>query len=183
MNPSEYSFIKKLYLHLKTVHRHRRLVRSLCFKCGLYYQGIVHDISKYSFSELIPSITYFQGNRSPYTKEKELFGYSLGWLHHKGRNKHHWEYWWDTIGRTWQPIQMPEKYVAESFCDRVAACKVYQKEKYTQASPLNYFMQSKDGDMMHPKSRALLLSYLEMLAECGEEKTCQYIKESLKKTS
>lgn len=84
----------------------------------------------------MPSIRYYQGYRSPYTKEKELYGYSLGWLHHKGYNKHHWEYWWDVIDGKWQAIQIPQQYVVESLCDRIAACKVYQKEQYTQASPL-----------------------------------------------
>ena len=118
------TFLQKTFHHLKTIGEHRRLVRKFCFKCGLYKQGLTHDLSKYSFSELIPSIRYYQGYRSPYTREKELNGYSLGWLHHKGRNKHHWEYWWDKIDGKWQPIKIPQNYVVESICDRIAACKV-----------------------------------------------------------
>ena len=94
---SQPGFLKRLFGHLKTVHLHRSLVRKHCFACGLYRQGILHDLSKYSPGELIPSIRYYQGWRSPYPYEKELKGYSLGWLHHKGRNLHHWEYWYDTM--------------------------------------------------------------------------------------
>ena len=130
------TFLQKTFHHLKTIGEHRRLVRKFCFKCGLYKQGLTHDLSKYSFSELIPSIQYYQGYRSPYTREKELNGYSLGWLHHKGRNKHHWEYWWDKIDGKWQPLKMPQNYVVESICDRIAACKVSQKDQYTPSSPL-----------------------------------------------
>ena len=96
-NNNNPTFLQKTFLHLKTIHEHRSLVRKFCFQCGLYKQGLTHDLSKYSFAELLPSIHYYQGYRSPYTKEKELLGYSLGWLHHKGCNKHHWEYWYDTV--------------------------------------------------------------------------------------
>ena len=38
---------------------------------------------------------YYQGNRSPNEIERREKGYSAAWLHHKGRNKHHLEYWID----------------------------------------------------------------------------------------
>lgn len=87
--------MNKLFGHLKTVTTHRRLVRRLCFKCGLIRQGLTHDLSKLSAAEFWRGVKYYQGNRSPQTRERELFGYSAAWLHHKGRNKHHYEYWTD----------------------------------------------------------------------------------------
>ena len=63
--------MQKIFGHLKTVHHHRKLVRKYCFECGLYYQGLTHDLSKYSPSELFESIKYYQGYRSPYSYEKE----------------------------------------------------------------------------------------------------------------
>ena len=93
--------------HLSTIRRHRKEVRKNCFACGLYKQGLLHDLSKYSLAELKPSITYFTGNKSPYFAEKKDRGYSLGWLHHKGKNKHHWEYWYDMIDGKYTPIEMP----------------------------------------------------------------------------
>lgn len=86
----------KLIKHFITITRHRHKVMRLCFKVGLYKQGLLHDLSKYTPSEFIPGVKYFQGNRSPQAKERELFGYSAAWLHHKGRNKHHFEYWVDS---------------------------------------------------------------------------------------
>ena len=153
------TFLQKTFHHLKTIGEHRSLVRKFCFQCGLYRQGLIHDLSKYSFAELIPSIRYYQGYRSPYTREKELNGYSLGWLHHKGRNKHHWEYWWDKIDGKWQAIKMPQTYVVESICDRIAACKVYQKE--------------------HPLTANLFERILRYIQKNGEEDTFKRIKELL----
>lgn len=178
---SEKTYWRRLLGHLKTVHQHRFLVAKHCFKCGLYYQGLVHDLSKYSLAELCPSVRYYQGDRSPYNKEKALKGYSEGLLHHLGRNKHHWEYWWDMIDGKWQAIEMPYRYVVESVCDRIAACKVYQKEKYTQASAFNYFCQSAERYYLHPKTRALLAEILQEVAENGEEATFCRLKKSLKK--
>ena len=173
------TFLQKTFHHLKTIGEHRRLVRKFCFKCGLYKQGLTHDLSKYSFSELIPSIRYYQGYRSPYTREKELNGYSLGWLHHKGRNKHHWEYWWDKIDGKWQPIKMPQNYVVESICDRIAACKVYQKDQYTPASPLKYYLNSKDEQNLHPLTANLFERILRYIQINGEENAFKRIKELL----
>ena len=81
--------------HLKTVNRHRRLVRRYCFKLGLYWQGLTHDLSKYSPTEFWRSAKYYQGFRSPNDQERSETGVSLSWLHHKGRNRHHFEYWID----------------------------------------------------------------------------------------
>ena len=81
--------------HLKTVTHHKKLVLQHCFRVGLYYQGITHDLSKFSPVEFLAGARYFQGNRSPNEAERLKKGYSAAWLHHKGRNKHHLEYWID----------------------------------------------------------------------------------------
>ena len=174
------NYFQRFFLHLHTVNTHRRAVRKNCFKCGLYYQGLTHDLSKYSPAEFLVSVKYFQGYRSPYMKEKEEKGYSLGWLHHKGRNKHHWEYWYDMINGVWQPLEVPYRYVVEMLCDRVAACKVYQKEKYTSSSAINYWNTRNDKVYMHPKTAALLESMLKSIEDRGEEATFQAIKENIR---
>ena len=84
--------MNRFFGHLSTITRHKIKVTLLCFRCGLYAQGIKHDLSKYSYVEFWAGVRYYQGNRSPIDREKEVKGYSMGWLHHKGRNKHHWEY-------------------------------------------------------------------------------------------
>ena len=81
--------------HLRTVNRHRHLVRKYCFRLGLYWQGLTHDLSKYSPTEFWRSAKYYQGYRSPNDQERLVNGVSLSWLHHKGRNRHHFEYWTD----------------------------------------------------------------------------------------
>ena len=118
--------------HLKTVNRHRRLVRRYCFKLGLYWQGLTHDLSKYSPTEFWRSAKYYQGFRSPNDQERSETGVSLSWLHHKGRNRHHFEYWTDYLrdGSGIGGVEMPKKYVAEMFCDRLAASKVYRGKDF-----------------------------------------------------
>ena len=81
--------------HLRTVGRHRRLVRHYCLRLGLVWQGLTHDLSKYSPTEFWRSAKYYQGYRSPNDQERLENGVSLSWLHHKGRNRHHFEYWID----------------------------------------------------------------------------------------
>ncbi len=168
----------KAWKHLCTILHHKRLVRKYCFQAGLYWQGLTHDLSKFSPTEFLVGAKYFQGDRSPNNAEREDRGYSSAWLHHKGRNKHHLEYWIDygAKGEGMIGMKMPVKYVVEMFCDRMAASQTYMKEKYTDSSPFEYYNHGKKFHILHPKSRALLEKLLVMLAEEGEEKTFQYIR-------
>lgn len=150
-----------------------------CFAVGLYKQGLLHDLSKFSWTEFSVGAKYFQGNRSPNNAEREETGVSMAWLHHKGRNKHHFEYWIDYSLNEGTPLagmKMPVKYVVEMFMDRIAASKTYQKEKYTDRSALEYYEKSKSHYLMHPETAELLHSLLVMLAEKGEEETFAYIR-------
>ena len=136
--------MNKFWGHMKTITHHRHLVMRGCFRMGLIWQGLTHDLSKYSPTEFFAGVRYYQGNRSPNTAEREANGYSLAWMHHKGRNRHHFEYWIDYCRREDGTIyiggcKMPKKYVAEMFCDRIAACRVYQGDEYTDASPCDYY--------------------------------------------
>ena len=172
--------------HLHTVNAHRRLVRKYCFKLGIYRQGLMHDLSKYSPSEFIPGGKYYQdGHRSPNNAQREDEGVSKAWLHHKGRNKHHFEYWidYDVDGsRTvLAGMKMPVKYVAEMFCDRIAASRIYNKEKYKDSDPLDYYIKGLGHYIMHPETDALLHKLLQMLADKGEEYTFEYIKKNVLK--
>ena len=172
--------------HLHTVNAHRRLVRKYCFKLGIYRQGLMHDLSKYSPSEFIPGVKYYQdGHRSPNNVQREDEGVSKAWLHHKGRNKHHFEYWidYDVDGsRTvLAGMKMPVKYVAEMFCDRIAASRIYNKEKYKDSDPLDYYIKGLGHYIMHPETDALLHKLLQMLADKGEEYTFEYIKKNVLK--
>lgn len=164
--------------HFLTITKHRHAVIRHCKKAGILFQGLFHDLSKYSPTEFIPGAKYYQGYRSPNDMERKVYGYSSAWMHHKGRNKHHFEYWTDYNSETRQygPVKMPLKYVKEMFCDRVAASKIYRGEKYSDDYPLEYFIKGKGKRIIHPETSALIEKLLIMLAENGEESTFLYIR-------
>ena len=171
--------------HFKTVTKHRNLVCRYCFRLGLVFQGLTHDLSKYSPEEFWRGAKYYQGYRSPNDAERMKTGMSLAWMHHKGRNKHHFEYWVD-----WQLTsdgkvvfagnRMPIKYVAEMFCDRIAASKIYLHEKYTDASPYDYLKKGLPENVMHPDTLKELEKMLLVLKDEGEEAAFRYVKQRLK---
>lgn len=165
------------FKHLHTVCKHRRQVRKNCFKAGLIRQGLTHDLSKFSAKEFWRGAKYYQGNRSPQARERELFGYSSAWLHHKGRNKHHFEYWTD-VGKDGVPVcvEMPAKYFAEMVCDRVGASKVYKGKDYSDSCPLEYYLSRNDKAVMHPKTAENLEYFLTLLAEKGEKEMFKQLK-------
>jgi len=178
---------EKFMAHLKTITYHKLLVFEGCWKVGLYRQGIMHDLSKYSPTEFMVGARYYQGDRSPNNAEREELGYSSSWLHHKGRNRHHFEYWVDYNFRGKEeasplvPVKMPGRYVVEMLMDRIAACKTYLGEAYTDDAPLNYFSGGRARKFMHPETAALLEQLLRMLAERGEDYTFAYIRSKLSK--
>ncbi len=164
--------------HFVTITRHRHKVISHCAKCGIFWQGLRHDLSKYSPCEFLAGARFYLGDRSPTEAERNQYGYSAAWMHHKGRNRHHFEYWTDynPASRRMEAVEMPLKYVKEMFCDRVAAGKIYLGKKYTNDNPINYFLNGNAKTVMHPKTAALLESWLRMLQRDGEKKTFAYIK-------
>ncbi len=176
--------MRKAWGHFKTINHHKFLVMENCFRVGLYKQGLFHDLSKYTPVEFLVGCKYFQGNRSPNAAEREARGYSSAWLHHKGRNKHHFEYWMDVDtdnGFRTAGMRMPVKYVIEMFMDRIAASKTYLKASYTDKSPLEYYERAKKVMVMHPVTRRQLEILLHMLAEKGEDETFRYIREHILK--
>jgi hypothetical protein len=175
------NYVQKFFGHLKTVTKHRRMVRKLCFKCGLYWQGLTHDLSKYSPTEFWNGVKFYTGTKSPHLGEREKYGYSKAWLHHKGRNKHHAEYWQDiqSNGKT-EPILMPLEYFAEMLCDRVAASMIYLGYSYTDSAPLEYYDSHKDENQFNAETRNKLVYYLVMNKIYGIDYTCKHLKRALK---
>ncbi|MDE5566115.1 MAG: catalase [Anaeroplasmataceae bacterium] len=162
--------------HFFTITHHRHLVIRYCFKVGIGFQGLRHDLSKYSFTEFWRGAKYYTGTASPNAKERKEKGYSLAWMHHKGRNKHHYEYWTDVVDGKYTPIRIPIRYLKESLCDRVAASKIYLKKKYTSAASLEYFDRVDADIAIHPESAKMLRTWLEWIAEMGEKKAFKKIK-------
>lgn len=164
--------------HFCTITKHRHQVIKHCFHAGIFWQGLRHDLSKYTPAEFIPGAKYYQGERSPNAKEREMLGFSAAWLHHQGRNRHHFEYWQDYNPKTRlkEPVKMPLRYVKEMFCDRVAASKIYNGSHYTEDMPLTYYQKGKHCRFIHPDTAKLLESLLIMLKEKGEKETFRYIR-------
>ena len=170
--------------HFITVTKHRHVVFDHCRKAGIPIRGLLHDLSKYSPTEFIPGAKYYTGTRSPNEGERGDYGFSCAWMHHKGRNRHHFEYWtdYDPVTHKMSPVKMPVKFVAEMFCDRVAAGKIYNGSKYTDDSPLEYFNRGKQRRIIHPETSALIESLLVMLSEKGEDETFAYLKKLVKES-
>lgn len=181
----------KAWKHFCTINRHKYLVMKGCFAVGLYKQGLLHDLSKYTPTEFLVGCKYYQGTMSPNNAERADKGYSSSWLHHKGRNKHHMEYWIDygvpekKDGKIEHKgicgMKMPIRYAVEMYVDRVAASKNYQKEKYTDYSAWIYYSNGKQFHILHEDTRALLELLLAMLAVKGEETVNHFIKDELLK--
>ena len=164
--------------HFITITKHRHIVIKLCFKLGIPFRGLLHDLSKYSFEEFIPGAKYYQGNKSPNVVEREFNSYSKAWMHHKGRNKHHFEYWIDINLSTgvYEPVKMPLVYLKEMFADRVAATKVYRKKEYHPSDVLDYYLSREKHLNMHKDTQETLKKWLEMLKNKGEKETFKYVK-------
>ena len=175
--------MNRFFGHLHTITRHRHLVMGHCFRAGIPWRGLMHDLSKYSPAEFIPGVKFYTGTKSPTDGERRAYGYSKAWMHHKGRNRHHYEYWTDysIVLKKSVPVKMPLVYVIEMFCDRVAACKVYLKDNYTDSSALEYYNRRLGQEEMHEETSALLGVLVKMLAEKGEKGTFRYIRKELRK--
>ncbi len=174
--------ISNIWRHFNTITRHRHAVIRHCQKAGIFWQGLRHDLSKYTPTEFLAGVKYYQGTRSPNEQERRECGYSLAWMHHKGRNRHHFEYWTDysPATRQMEPVKMPLRFVAEMFCDRVAASKIYGGKSYTQQAPLEYFIRAKTTRVIHPETSDFLEKLLRMLAEEGEDAAFSYLRRCLK---
>ena len=179
------NIFKKLYGHTRTVLKHKFEVAKICFKFGLYWQGIVHDLSKFSPTEFIPSVKYYSGTRSPIEAEKEDKGYSMAWLHHKSRNKHHFWYWVDYNNKQVQsPVRIPLKYVYELLADTIAAGKVYSSnagKEWKQSDPYEYYKahnrDSENGiEFMDYCTKAVLDTLYVDIMESGIDSVSKIIK-------
>ena len=175
---------RKIRGHLKTINEQKFLGMKHCFRIGLYKQGLLHDLSKYMPSELLMGFLYYDdGKSSPNNGERRDKGYSAAWMHHKGRNRHHFEYWTDyslhPVEKKYplQAVQMPRKYVAEMLMDRISASKNYNKETYTRHHPLEYFEHGKSHYLLHPQTEKELHGMLRILDERGEETLMRFVRD------
>lgn len=159
----------KLIKHLRTVFVHKKEVFKLCRIAGITYQGIIHDLSKFSPTELIESVKYYQGDRSPIMACKEDKGYSEAWFHHRGRNKHHAEYWVDKLYSGGVPFPMPYKYELEMVCDIIAASKAYNGDKFNNNLPYEHWSKKlRKTTLVHKKTLLFVSVLLKNFSSYGE---------------
>ena len=160
--------MKNVWLHFKKICIHKYWVAYYCFKCGLYWQGIIHDISKFSLVEFCESVKYYQGTSSPINAAKADKGYSLAWQHHKGRNPHHYEYWTDNYDNGTTCIEMPRKYAVELICDWLGAGRAYMGKKFTYENELKWWKNKLKNNppKMHEKTINFISKVFNLLAKC-----------------
>lgn len=160
--------IKNIFLHLNTVNKHRWMVFKLAYKAGIPWRGFVHDLSKYSPTEFWNSVKYYQGGkRSPILIQRNEEGYSDVWLHHKGRNKHHPEYWFDNDAKDKTPV-MPYKYTVEMICDKLSASITYQGKNWNNGTELEYWRKKEvNSPMINEKIKKVLEEVFVEVSEKG----------------
>ena len=152
--------------HFKKICIHKKWVFYYCCKCGIPWQGIKHDLSKFSPIEFFESIKYYNGIDSPINLCKEKNGYSMAWFHHKGRNPHHYEYWVDNLDNGGKAIQMPFKYALELICDYLGAGRAYQGNNFTYQKEYEWWLKRIEHPLLiHPQTKAFISSILELLAD------------------
>lgn len=145
--------MKNIWLHLKKILIHKWWVFYYCCKAGMPFRGIKHDMSKFSLTEFGESVKYYKGTSSPIDECKRLNGYSKAWFHHRGRNKHHWEYWTDNYDQGTTCVQMPYKYATEMFCDYIAAARSYMGNDFSWEKEQQWWNKKKEITKMHPKTK------------------------------
>ena len=139
-------------------------------------------LSKYSFVEFFNGARFYQGTYSPNYNERKKKGYSEAWMHHKGRNKHHCEYWIDVNPNSncYEPVKMPKKYLVESICDRIAATKIYSGKSFTRDGALNYFYKEKDYIPMHEDTKKEMERILILYNDYNDKEFFKYLKQYVK---
>ena len=161
--------IKNTFLHFGKICKHKWWVFYYCCKAGIPWRGIKHDISKFSPVEFWESVKYYQGNRSPIDACKEANGVSKAWMHHKGRNTHHYEYWQDNFDKGGHPVQMPYKDAVEMLCDFLGAGRAYMGKNFTYQSEYAWWKKKISNPIaMHPQTKTFIdicLNYLSNSAE------------------
>ena len=161
---------KNTIAHFKKICVHKYWVAKYCFKAGLYWQGITHDLSKFSPIEFCESVRFYQGTSSPINAAKAEQGYSLAWQHHKGRNPHHYEYWTDKYDEGTVALEMPYKYAVELICDYLGAARAYQGGNFSFKNELEWWNKKKsNGIAMHPQTKEFIDEMMRACARHGEK--------------
>ena len=176
------NIVKKMVKHTMLVTQHRWYVFKLSVKAGIPFRGLIHDISKFSPTEFVESVKYYNGKRSPINVCIEEKGFSLAWLHHKGINKHHLEYWENCANGTREGAFLPYKYMVEMICDKIAAGMAYNKNSWTTSQPLDYWLNIEKikPTVVHPATNMYIETVFQNLEKYGIKSTInpRYLKQT-----
>lgn len=160
------NYCQRFFGHLKTILKHKFWVAYYCFHAGIPWQGIVHDMSKFSPTEFFEGVKYYTGTVSPIITCKKLHGHSMAWFHHRGRNYHHYEMWQDNFDNGGQPVEVPYKYAVEMVCDYLAAGKAYHGKDFTFADEYEWWKVKRSKPIaMHRKTMLFIDMVLWKLRE------------------
>lgn len=144
--------------HWRTIRLHRKWVRYYCRLAGIPWRGWKHDLSKYSPTEFLESARYWTGTSSPINEAKKTQGYSRAWLHHRGRNPHHWAYWADNFSEGLVVYPMPQDDFVELVCDFLAAGRAYNPNSFSYIQEKYWWEveRTKGAKAMNPNNKRML---------------------------
>lgn len=153
--------------YLRYLARHKWFVLVACFRRGLYWQGIIHDWSKFLPSEWIPYANFFYGfkpTEEDRRRSRVIFGYDCwpssewmrdrfnrAWLAHQHRSPHHWQHWIlrNDDGTTF-PVEMPHRYVLEMLADWDGAGRAITGK--TGGTPV-WYAKNRHKMLLHPDTQ------------------------------
>lgn len=157
--------------YLRYILRHKYFVFIECCKLGIPWQGMIHDLSKFSPAEWTAYVHKFFGG--PWPKALEIHGdrrnsiswfqenvdsaFDRAWQHHQDHNPHHWEHWSITGGvivdgnSIHEGIQIPHNYILEMFADWTAMSKAKGEPNCRK-----WYQQNRSSIVLHPASRQTL---------------------------
>ncbi len=158
--------VRKIFGHIRLVLTHKYWVFHYCRLAGIPLRGLLHDLSKFSPTEFGESIRYYSGVRSPIRDARRVNGHSIAWLHHRGRNRHHYEYWVDnTPDGNLVTVPIPFKDALELICDRLGAARAYLKKDFVISGQLDRVDKEIDpSPWIHPQTKRFIRRMFEALA-------------------
>lgn len=145
----------KYWNNLCYILQHKWYVLLECWKEGLYWQGILHDMSKFSLTEFLAYAKRFHHEQETSSEQvaQDETAFQYAWLHHQHHNKHHWNYWVVNQVRQ-EAVPMPQKYLVEMVCDWKAMAR---KGKISHTE---HYRNHAQNLILHPETRRQLDSIM-----------------------
>jgi len=113
---------------------HRWYVLLECWRRGLIWRGLTHDLTKFLGGEWLPYVEHFYGAKARKWRDETGYykptdtgdpAFDLAWLRHQHRNDHHWQWWILTEDESGRPVALPMSEAArvEMLCDWIGASR------------------------------------------------------------